>query len=602
MSKPKFTAVADFGHHMEPKRSDDRLNQRLGNEPNLRARGVTVIDRLLVHAESNPGRVAFAESDRHLELVRQISFGELLVQVRAGAARLRKVAEPGDRVLIFFEPGLDPLVAFLAALAARLIAVPAALPAMAGRRSPRRLSAAENIIRDCAPRVVLCSPAARASVAELLAEGDGSVALHEWASLADDGEGLGDAGEFIAGLPTVNDVAFLQYTSGSTAMPKGVVVTHANIAHNQEGITAFVGSTENSTGISWLPMFHDMGLVGNALNPIWVGFTILKLNPADFLRRPTLWMEAIAKFRGTITGGPNFAFQIATTRGLPQGKTLDLSSLETCYCGSEPIRRETLDAFARAFAPHGLRPEVLKPCYGLAESTLIVSGCKPHTAVFRTARPPEQTMAAAFVSAPRGELVSCGAVACDDARIFIRDAATHAPLSEGDIGEICAVSRSISPGYWTHLHDERARQYLDIERTLPTGDLGFMQGGELYVCGRIKNTIIVRGRKFIAEDLEDLVEYQLSGGNRVRAAVFAVIDGEREVVVVLVECRGTASETSGIEDRVNQFFAQQCGFVPDYVAVVRPSTLPRTTSGKLRRQASAELWRQNLLGCVANEE
>ncbi len=401
-----------------------------------------------------------------------------------------------------------------------------------------------------------------------------------------------------ASLPDPEEIAFLQYTSGSMSLPKGVAVTHANIVHNEQGISAVIGTEPTTISVSWLPMFHDMGLVGDALNTIWNGCTCLKLAPADFLRRPTLWMEAIAKFRGTVTGGPNFAFQLATTRGVPEGRKLDLSSLAACYCGSEPVRRETLDGFARAFAGHGLRREVLLPCYGLAEGTLIVSGAKPRDSAFRTVLPPEQPASSAFVQTQRTELVSCGTRACADARLSIHDPKTREVLSDESIGEIWVSSRSVSPGYWAQLQREETRRFADVERTLPTGDLGFLRYGELYVCGRIKNTLIVRGRKFIAEDLEELLEQELQSLERVRAAVFAVQDGGDEEIVAVIECGGLPASLDGAQltMRMNQIFSEVCGFIPNHVAVVRPSTLPRTTSGKLQRKACAELWQRDLLG------
>ena len=561
---------------------------------------LTIIHRLIAHAAAQPVRMAFAECDRRLEIVRQLRYEELLAGAAGGAAWLRTVTQPGDRVLIFFDPGLDPLVAFLAVLAARCIAVPAALPPIAaasgesgGLRAAHRSVAARSIVRDCAPSVVLCPALAREAVADLLRECGHSAALHDLSSFAVASAGACD---FPGGLPEPEDIAFLQYTSGSTALPKGVVITHANITHNQAGISAFVGTTPETMAVSWLPMFHDMGLVGDALNTIWVGCTCVKFSPADFLRRPTLWMEAVAKFRGTITGGPNFALQLAATRGVPEGMTLDLSSLEICYCGAEPTRRETLDAFTGAFAPHGLRPEAVHPCYGLAESTLIVAGRKPRGTAFRTAPAPEPPAVDAFVSAMRGEAVSCGHAANDDARIFIRDAATHATLPGETIGEICVASRSVSPGYWAQVREKKERRFADTERTLATGDLGFLHEGELHVCGRLKNTLIVRGRKFLAEDLENLIEHELASAHRARAAVFAVRDDGRECVVVLIECGGAAENAATFPARVNRVLAETCGFAPDHVGVVRASTLPRTTSGKLQRHNCADLWQREVLG------
>jgi acyl-CoA synthetase (AMP-forming)/AMP-acid ligase II len=573
----------------------------------------TIIHALIERANSFPKRIAFVEVDRQLNVTRRLTYNELLCHTACGAIYLQSIAQRGDRILIFFEPGIQPLIAFLSTLAAGMIAVPAApavlLPATAvatekqNAIASRRLAMLQNLVQDCEPRVVFSSPVCSSVVAEMFSEFHHDVSLFDFDCLASlerksqaplSGEG---ASGFSSPPPSPEEIAFLQYTSGSTALPKGVAITHANLVHNQTGITRFVGSESGATIVSWLPMFHDMGLVGDAMNALWSGGTCIKLNPADFLRRPRLWMEAVARFEGTITGGPNFAFQLATMRGVPDDNQLDLSSLRACYCGSEPVRRETLESFANAFARYGLRQEALLPCYGLAESTLIITGCKPTNAVFRTAIASEHPTASAFLQVNRTDVVSCGYEACEDTRLAIQDLETREDVPEGTIGEICVTSRSVSPGYWVQLKGTEPLRFADEKRTLRTGDLGFLQEGQLYVCGRIKNTLIVRGQKFIAEDLEGALERDFTYLKRVKAAVFSTFLKDREIIVVALECVASNPDLSeaNMVAKVRQTLSELCGLVPDYVGIVRPSTLPRTTSGKLQRHLCAELWRRNLI-------
>lgn len=538
----------------------------------------TLLHRLRAHALGGPERVAFQQIDRELCVAREVTYGGLWRQVQCGAAALRAVMEPGERVLIFFEPGLEPLVDFLAVLAARMIAVPAALPpavsAALAQRKPaatRRVEAVANLLRDAGPRVVLAAAESHPEVAALLTGCAHPPRLLPREELRCEDALAGDDEDT---LPSPEDLAFLQYTSGSTALPKGVAVTHANLAHNLAAITPFVRSHRESVFISWLPMFHDMGLVGDALHPLWAGCRCVKLPPADFLRRPRLWMAAAAKFGGTITGGPNFAYALAATHAERGGESLDLSRLEVAYCGSEPIRAETMDAFAAAHAPHGLRPGALFPCYGMAESTLLVAGVKGD-APFATA-----------AHESGGRVVSCGRAA--EAEVTIVNPATNAALPDGEVGEIVVRSRSISPGYWCDLKNG-ARTFPDEPRTLRTGDLGFLRGGELHVSGRIKHTLIVRGRKFVAEDVEHLLERELAATvERGRAVVFPVRGADGEEVIVLIE--GGAEDEAAVAATVRATLAEACGFLPRHVALVRPGSVPRTTSGKLQRHFAAELW------------
>lgn len=562
----------------------------------------TIIHRLMEHAAHNPMRVAFQEVDWHLNVVKTITYGELWQRTVAGANFLSAIVKRGDRVLIFFEPGIEPLVSFLACLAVGIIAVPAALPpgvsAAVERRKPgaaRRLEAVQNMVSDCEPALIVVPGSARVQIEEMVGTLSRAMPVLDMAEFT-----LAVATSAYVGtlprLPIPEEVAFLQYTSGSTALPKGVVITHANLVHNQLGLTSFAQADAESIFLSWLPMFHDMGLVGDTMNAIWTGGRCIKLTPTDFLRRPHLWMEAASKFRATVTGGPNFAFKLAASSLSQAANSLDLSCLHTCYCGSEPIREQTLDAFISAYSAHGLHAGAIRPCYGLAEGTLVVTGLKGDDR-FNTVLPPPDCVKEAFVATAQGRMVSCGSVACPDARVIITDPESGQPLQNGKAGEIRVYSHSVSPGYWSDLKSTEPPIFPHQCRELRTGDIGLLYDGELYVSGRLKNTLIVRGRKFIAEDVESLVEHGLSGLNRVRAAIFAIPSAERENVIVLVEGQADSMKMAagGLHDQVTEILSSLCGFAPDHVTLVRPSSLPRTTSGKLQRQFCAELWRHTLM-------
>jgi acyl-CoA synthetase (AMP-forming)/AMP-acid ligase II len=549
----------------------------------------SIIHRLVQHAETQPRKAAYHLIDKNLEIVQTYDYGELHRRTLLGCRRFRMLAERGDRILIFFEPGIRPLIPFYAALMGGFIAVPAPPPPGLGTDTTEALSAdarvrreaLQNLLLDCTPSVIVTSLATVERIEAMTAALNPRPRILPLESFDTYPETVGD--DLDVPLPAADEIAMLQYTSGSTSVPKGVVLTHGNLVYNQLGNTAFLNTSADTITVSWLPMFHDMGLIGDAIQTVWVGATCIKLTPQDFLRRPSLWMEAVDRFRATLTGGPNFAFSFASSAVGRTRRTLDLSSLTRIYCGSEPIRESVLEGFIQAYAPHGLAPETVTPCYGLAENSLVVSGLKRGR--FRSTKAP----GAERPGPDPAPVVSCGSLVWTDAQLEILDPQTGQPAPNGAVGEIVVTCRSASPGYWQALGARPAR-YPDLPRVLRTGDLGFLIDGELYVHGRLKNTLILHGRKLVAEDVEAFLDRTVGGeADRFRSAVFQLPASGHDAIIVLAEGR-FSDATEEIIERILTICAEAFGFRPAACALIRPGTIPRTTSGKLQRQQAARRW------------
>ena len=569
----------------------------------------TILNRLFHHAANSAERLAYrflrenAESDT-------LTFGELARRVRHLAAHFRRHVAAGDRALLLYPPGLEFIEAFLGCLAAGVIAVPAYPP-----RKNRNADRLRAIVADAQPRLILTTRPLLSSF-----ESDGAGPLPGLTCLATDDLGAADGGDWEPPAINPDTVAFLQYTSGSTGAPRGVVVTHGNIAANEEQVADSFCHTPDSVMVSWLPLFHDMGLIGGVLQPLYVGFPAVLLSPVDFLREPACWLRAITRYRGTTTGAPNFAYDHCARHVTEEQKQgLDLRSLAIAYNGAEPVRPETLDRFAAAFARCGFRPEAFFPCYGLAESTLFVSGGPPGRVPTRL-RVCGRSLEAHRLQEITGDsadartLVSSGRIA-DGTRAVIVDPETRAACAPGRIGEVWLASASVAVGYWNRPEETRETFQAQAADTgagpfLRTGDLGFVRDGELFITGRLKDLIIIRGRNLYPQDVEAAVERVVPFAKANAVAAFSTEGegGERLAVVIeadraLVQTAQAAARkreeagASGDVDRENGGIIQPgvlVGRVRDAVssefevpvhtiAFVRPGSFPRTSSGKVQR-------------------
>jgi amino acid adenylation domain-containing protein len=526
----------------------------------------------------------------------RIDYAGLDRRIRALAALLQRRFVKGERALLLLDNDEHYVVGFFACLYAGLIAVPAFPPESARPQHLARLIGMAVDAQAC------CLLATADTVAMV---GDGFDAFAGASPIAIDGmeEGSGVEG-WVPHAPAGTDIAFLQYTSGSTSAPKGVMISHANLWANECAIEQGLGVRSDDVFVTWLPLFHDMGLIGGLLQAIHRGVPVVLMTPTAFLERPIRWLEAVSRHRGTISGGPDFAYRLCLERIKPsQLQALDLSRWRLAFSGAEPVRHQTLQDFIARFAPAGFAAEALYPCYGLAEATLFVAGRLSGSGMQAT------TFSAAGLAQGRGiateqgsTLVSCGRPAALHG-IEIVDPESMSPLAPGQVGEIWAHGPSIGCGYWGK-PEESAQTFLhrDGKRWLRTGDLGFLHAEELYVAGRRKDLIIVRGHNLYPQDIERAIETEVDAVRKGRVAAFAVEGPDGEGIGIAAEVSRSMQKLvapAALVEALAIATSELCGQAPSVVVLLQAGGLPRTSSGKLQRAACRAGWREGTLDAYA---
>ena len=544
-----------------------------------------------------------------------LTYGDLETRARAIAANLVAMGvRPGDRAILLYPPGLGFVAGFFGSLYAGVIAVPCypPHPSQIARSLPRLLA----VVGDAGASAVLASSASGTVAAEL---GQLAPALARIPWIITDECPVSDASGWRDPEIAPDSLAFLQYTSGSTSAPRGVMVSHANLLHNLAYANYVEENDASSVAVSWLPVIHDMGLIEGVLEPAFGGYPAYLMAPATFLQRPVRWLGAITRYRATNSGGPDFAYRLCARKiSAEQRETLDLSSWRVAYNGAEPIRPDTLATFHQAFADRGFRWQSFYPVYGLAEATLLVSsGRQEYEPVVREADR-DQIQRGSITEpesgASRQTLVSSGRLSFDT-NVLIVDPEQRTRCADGDIGEVWISSPSVARGYWDR-PDETAYTFGarladgSGETFLRTGDLGALIDGELFIVGRLKDVIIVRGMNHYPQDIEATVEGLHPAIRAGCVAAFAISnDGDEQVVVALEvdprevsrlapararihpatplspEARAVLAE---IEELVRATVIEQHGLQLHAVAMLHQGGLPRTSSGKLRRRAAAQ--------------
>ena len=533
-----------------------------------------------------------------------LAFQELDLNARAVAALLQSQGVGvGERALLLFPPSLDYIVALLGCMYAGVVAVPAYPP-----RGKRHVSRLQAIVTDAGATLTLTNSQVFTAVQNVLEDVPEMKAI-DW--LVTDGLDLSQADLWEAPELTSDTLALLQYTSGSTSTPKGVMLTHRNLLQNQRMIEVAFEHSDKSTFVGWLPMFHDMGLMGNVLQPLYIGARSILMSPISFLKQPARWLRAISKYQARTSGAPNFAFDMCVTKIPPEQRaTLDLSSWSLAFCGAEPIHPATLERFVNAFAPCGLRRESFYPCYGLAEATLLVSGgTKSDLPVVRSFEAGALEQGRAIVSGDDGKavrsLVGCGRSWLDQ-EIIIVDPDSCQECPSDQIGEVWVSGPNVGHGYWNRSAETEAAFRACLADTkqgafLRTGDLGFFQEGELFITGRLKDLIIIRGRNHAPQDIEYTVQQSHSVLRPdCGAAVSMDVDGEERLVVVQEVTREyRQADLDEVMEVIREAVAAEHDVQVHAVVLVKPGSIPRTTSGKIQRRATRGLYLEQKLAAVA---
>lgn len=564
--------------------------------------GRTFVEVLRHRASEHGDELLYGFLDPDARLTESLSYRSLLRRATGLARLLIDEGLSGKSALLAYPHGPEFIVGFFAALIAGVVPAPVKLP-----RRREEAAVLARIASDAGASAVLVADRRRQAIEQRFAAEPALAGLLVLSERPDEQDGAADVRVRVS----ADDVALLQYTSGSTSDPKGVQVTHASLIANSEAIRLGSANDRTSISLSWLPMYHDMGLIGGVLQPLYTGFPDYFINPTAVLQQPSRWLAAISRWRVTSSGGPNFGYEMCLRR--PPGEDsgpLDLSSWRVAYNGSEPVSAATIDSFCARFAAAGFSPRAFYPCYGLAEATLMVTGGTPDDDVRTMIVDGDELARGVVVAAAEGpsarRLVGCGRPGLG-VELAVVDPKLERPVGPGHVGEIWVAGPGVASGYRNRpLHSRRTfgARLADRPGTafLRTGDLGFVADGQLYVVGRLHDMIVLRGRNLYPEDVESTVLAACARWEATGCAVFAADDaaalGRGQGIVVALELPRRADDAlqHDMAERVRERVANVHGVtVSGFVAIER-GLLPRTSSGKLRRAECARQHRMGTLG------
>ncbi|MDZ8136614.1 MAG: amino acid adenylation domain-containing protein [Nostoc sp. DedQUE04] len=564
----------------------------------------TIIDILRDRSFTMPHKQAFTflEDGETQELT--LTYHELDRRSRAVAAQLQALGLSGERAILLYPSGLDYLIAFFGCLYAGVVAVPAYPP-----RNQRKTPRIQAISIDAQASIALTTTAMLPTLQSILTPQTKQGNFH-WLTTDNIAQGIEDSWQ----QPAINGdtLAFLQYTSGSTGTPKGVMLSHGNLLHNAAVTYQLMEHSPSSKFVSWLPVYHDMGLIGGILQPLYGAFPCILMSPASFLQRPYRWLQAISRYKGTTSGGPNFAYEQCVQRiSQEQKETLDLSSWSVAFNGAEPVRQDTLELFATTFAECGFRAEAFYPCYGMAEATLIVSGGSKKAVaqvktVEKSALSQNQIVEAITQSQDIQSFVSCGQT-IPQQQIVIVNPETLTCCPSDEVGEIWVSGLSVGQGYWnrTEETEQTFHAYLKDTREGPflrTGDLGFLENGELFITGRAKDLIIIRGRNLYPQDIELTAQGSHSSLRTGANAAFTVEVNNEERLVVVQELEFRAKPNlAEVASAIRQAITEEHEVQVYGVVLIKPGSIPKTSSGKIQRRATRAQFQNGELNVVESD-
>ncbi len=567
----------------------------------------SLVDVLTYQAKKHPEKTAyiFLRNGEKEEI--RLTYRELDMQARCVAVHIQAQCRPGDRAMLIYPPGIEFIPAFFGCLYAGVMAVPVYPP------NPANLHISMEkimmLISDAAPNVIITTEEVSNSLHFIIKDYP-ELKKIKW--LSTDNLNADSTGSLRKLQINENTLAFLQYTSGSTGNPKGVMVSHGNILYNQEMIKAGFGHSEQSVVVGWLPLFHDMGLIGNVLQPLYLGIVCILMSPVDFLKKPFRWLDAISRYNATTSGGPNFGYDLCVRKiGDEQLTGLDLSSWKVAFNGAEPVRARTLKRFSEKFKACGFKEKSFYPCYGMAEATLFISGKQPDL------KPNIYNLDGASIEKDRinikigsdsstQQIVGCGETRLDQ-KICIVNPESETLCADDKVGEIWVSGDNIAKGYWQNTKETRATFQAYIKDTgegpfLRTGDLGFKVKKELFITGRAKDLIIINGRNVYPQDIENTVCQIHSSFRPGCGAAFSIEQENEEKLIIVQEVKNKDSaqlETDEIIAEIRSAIARHHDIHVHDVVLIHQGTLSKTSSGKVQRRQCRMMYMENQLDTVA---